>query len=55
MEKVETKVKELTLPNKDEEREARLAQALRDNLRRRKAQARDQPPPSPPTPEPDRL
>jgi len=29
------------MPNKDEERGRRLAAALRDNLRRRKAQARD--------------
>jgi hypothetical protein len=29
------------MPGKDEERSRRLAAALRDNLRRRKAQARD--------------
>ena len=29
------------MPSKDEERSRRLAAALRDNLRRRKAQARD--------------
>jgi hypothetical protein len=37
------------MPTRDEERQQRLAAALRDNLRRRKAQARAQaetPPPS---------
>ena len=29
------------MAKRDEEREARLAEALRENLRRRKAQARD--------------
>lgn len=31
-----------SMPRKDEEREKRLAVALRENLRRRKAQAREQ-------------
>ena len=31
-----------------DEKKARLAQALRDNLRRRKAQAREAAPPAPP-------
>ena len=39
----------------DEERAKRLAQALRDNLKRRKAQARGDEPPDPPQPDvPDR-
>ena len=32
------------MADKDKQREARLAAALRDNLRRRKAQAREQKP-----------
>lgn len=32
-------------PSSQAERQARLAQALRDNLRRRKATAKDEPPP----------
>jgi hypothetical protein len=37
-----------------DERKARLAQALRDNLRRRKAQARAQAADAPPSPPEDR-
>ncbi|MEA2998423.1 MAG: hypothetical protein QOK17_256 [Sphingomonadales bacterium] len=33
------------MAKRDEDREKRLAEALRDNLRRRKAQARGAPPP----------
>lgn len=40
-----------TAMDTDDEKKARLAQALRDNLRRRKAQARGQVPAAPP-PEP---
>ncbi|WP_278254141.1 hypothetical protein [Sphingobium sp. BYY-5] len=36
----------------NDERKARLAQALRDNLRRRKTQAREGASPPPPAPEP---
>jgi len=36
------------MARRNEERERRLAQALRDNLRRRKEQARDDQPPAPP-------
>jgi len=39
------------MADKDGDKAARLAQALRDNLRRRKAQAREAPPP-PPSPAP---
>ena len=35
-------------PNAHRQREERLAAALRDNLKRRKAQARDSDPPKPP-------
>ena len=43
------------MPTRDEERRQRLAAALRDNLRRRKAQARAQsaPPPAPKQPDTD--
>jgi hypothetical protein len=54
MEKADAGVKELCVSTKDEEKAARLAQALRDNLRRRKAQAREAEPPAPPVPAPDR-
>ena len=41
------------MPKSNQQREDRLAAALRDNLKRRKAQARDtdpvKPPPPPPT------
>ena len=36
------------MAKRDEERERRLAEALRENLRRRKAQARGEPPQTPP-------
>lgn len=36
------------MARKDEDREKRLAAALRENLKRRKAQAREAPPPSHP-------
>ena len=42
MDKQVPKVKEPLMAKDDPERTARLAQALRDNLRRRKAQSRDQ-------------
>ena len=41
MDKCRGKVKEAAVAKDDPEREARLAQALRENLRRRKAQARE--------------
>lgn len=41
------------MAKRDEERERRLAEALRENLRRRKAQARGDEVPAPP-PEPSR-
>jgi hypothetical protein len=50
MEKAGAGVKELTVPTRDEEKAARLAQALRDNLRRRKEQAREADPPTPTLP-----
>ena len=40
------------MSNSDREREARLAAALRDNLKRRKAQARDSQQPQSTKPEP---
>ena len=51
MDKPAPKVKEPCMSRDDPERAARLAEALRTNLRRRKAQTREQaapPEPSPP-------
>ena len=42
MEKAAPKVKEASVANDNPEREARLAEALRANLRRRKTQSRAQ-------------
>ena len=42
MEKVAPKVKEASMAKDNPDRAARLAEALRENLRRRKAQARAQ-------------
>jgi hypothetical protein len=42
MEKVAPKVKEASMAKDNLDREARLAEALRANLRRRKAQSREQ-------------
>jgi hypothetical protein len=42
MDKARPKVKEASMAKDDPERQARLAEALRANLRRRKAQAREQ-------------
>jgi len=42
MDKAAPKVKEPSMAKDDRERQARLAEALRANLRRRKAQNRDQ-------------
>ena len=42
MDKARPKVKEASMAKDDPERQARLAEALRTNLRRRKAQAREQ-------------
>ncbi len=39
-----------TMAKGDGEREKRLAEALRENLKRRKAQARGEPPPKPEKP-----
>ncbi len=44
MEKPDPKVKEASMAKDNPEREARLAEALRANLRRRKAQSRAQEP-----------
>ena len=59
MEKAAPKVKEPSVANDNPEREARLAEALRANLRRRKTQSRAQiatesvePPPADPKAEP---
>ena len=41
MDKRPPKVKEASMPKDDPEKQARLAEALRANLRRRKAQARE--------------
>jgi len=42
MDKAAPKVKEASVAKDDPERQARLAEALRANLRRRKAQSREQ-------------
>ena len=42
MDKAAPKVKEASMAKEDQERQARLAEALRANLRRRKAQSRAQ-------------
>jgi hypothetical protein len=42
MDKARPKVKEASMAKDNPERQARLAEALRTNLRRRKAQAREQ-------------
>ena len=42
MDKARPKVKEASMAKDDPDREARLAEALRANLRRRKVQAREQ-------------
>jgi hypothetical protein len=42
MDKARPKVKEASMAKDDPERQARLAEALRANLRRRKAQVREQ-------------
>jgi hypothetical protein len=42
MDKARPKVKEASMAKDNPERQARLAEALRANLRRRKAQAREQ-------------
>jgi len=52
MDKAAPKVKEASMAKDDPERQARLAEALRANLRRRKAQSRGQEPADPP-PKPD--
>jgi hypothetical protein len=41
MDKEPPQVKEASMPKDDSEKQARLAEALRANLRRRKAQARE--------------
>jgi hypothetical protein len=52
MEKPTAKVKEPSMAKDDPDREARLAEALRANLRRRKAQSREQAPADKATTEP---
>jgi len=47
MDKPAPKVKEPSMAKDDPERQARLAEALRANLRRRKAQSREQVSPAP--------
>ena len=42
MDKEPPEVKEASMPKDDPDKQARLAEALRANLRRRKAQSRDQ-------------
>jgi len=42
MDKAAAKVKEASMAKEDQDRQARLAEALRANLRRRKAQGRAQ-------------
>ncbi|MBW8743931.1 MAG: hypothetical protein JF628_06245 [Sphingomonas sp.] len=42
MDKAAAKVKEASMAKDDQDRQARLAEALRTNLRRRKAQSREQ-------------
>ena len=47
MEKPTPKVKETIMAKENPDKQARLAEALRANLRRRKAQAREVAPPAP--------
>ena len=47
MDKAAPKVKKASMAKDDTERQARLAEALRANLRRRKAQSREQGPADP--------
>ena len=54
MDKAAPKVKEASMAKDDQERQARLAEALRANLRRRKSQARAQDARVPDKPEADK-